>query len=201
MKISPLGDRIAVIADKAEQQTESGLFIATKANDIADTGTVVAVGPKAVEFKENDKIIFVKSTGKEVKLDGVAYTMLLTEEVIGIIRDNELLPVRDIVVCKDADFGDQTTSAGIIIKSNIKESQGIASRWMQVHKVGPDITFTKPGEWVLVEYGRWTESFKVDGIKEAYRVDPKGCLAVSDDKPETLYYNSDVIASEKKKLS
>lgn len=196
-----MGDRIVVKADAAEQQTESGLFIATKLNAVTDTGTVIAVGPEAVEFAEGNKVLFVKNTGNELKIDNQKYTVLNTEEVVGIINDNTLFPIRDIVVCADAEFGDQQTKAGIIIKSNIKESQGITARWMRVHKVGPDIDFIQPDEWVLVEYGRWTESFKVDGIEKAYRVDPKGCLAVTDQKPETLYYNSDVIASEKKTLS
>lgn len=195
-----MGDRIVVKADAAEQQTASGLFIATKVGAVTDTGTVIAVGPEATEFTKGDKVLFVKNTGNELKLDNEQLTVLATEEVIGIIKEGDLVAVRDRVVCADADFGDQQTKAGIIIKSNIKESQGITSRWMRVHKVGPEIDFISPGEWVLVEYGRWTESFKIDGIEKAYRVDPMGCLAASLEKPQTLYYNSDVIASEKKTL-
>jgi hypothetical protein len=114
--------------------------------------------------------------------------------------------IRDHILCTQADFGDQTTQAGIVIKSNINKSQGISSRWMQVFEVGPDIDWLTPGEWVLVEYGRWSNGLQVrddrlpNGEAEVWKVDPAGCLAASDTKPDTLYYNDQVIASERKSL-
>lgn len=199
MNLRPMGDRIVVRADELENTTKSGIVLTGSADRTTDTGTVIAVGPEATEFTVNDRVLFVKNTGKEINIDDDTFTVLNTEEVIGTVN-NELEAIRDVIVCCDAEFGDQQTSAGIIIKSNIKESQGITSRWMRVHKVGTNIDFLQPGDWVLVEYGRWTEGFEVDGIEEAYRVDPKGCMAVSDEKPDTLYYNSDVVASEKRSL-
>jgi hypothetical protein len=71
---------------------------------------------------------------------------------------------------------------------------------MQVYKVGPEVDFISVDEWVLVQYGRWTEGFMVDGIDKSYRVDPKGCLAAAPEKPDTVYYNSDVVMTEKKIL-
>lgn len=117
-------------------------------------------------------------------------------------------PIRDNILCINADFGDYVSDAGLIIKSNIKESQGITPRWMQVFAVGPDINWLQSGQWVLVEYGRWTESIEMqddrfdtdDNKMDVWKVDPKGCLAVADEKPNTFNYNSDVIASEKKTL-
>jgi co-chaperonin GroES (HSP10) len=112
-------------------------------------------------------------------------------------------PTRDNIICVDADFGDQTTAGGIIIKSNIKLSQGISSRWMQVFAVGPEIDSISAGDWVLVEYGRWTEEFSIsddrlpEGKALAWKVDPKGCMAVSSEKPETLYYNSAVVTADR----
>lgn len=191
-----MGDRIVVQADAAENTTKSGIVLATK-DKTTDTGTVIAAGPKATEFAEGDRVLFVKGTGKSIKLDGTEYTVLETAEIIGKVNA-ELEPVRNVIVCTDADFGDQVTQAGIVIKSNLKESQGITSRWMRVYKVGPKVDFIAPGEWVLVEYGRWTEAFEADNHDEAYRVDPKGCMAVSDEKPEAFYYNSDVVTAEKK---
>lgn len=200
MNLKPMGDRIVVRADELENTTKSGIVLTGSADRTTDTGTVIAVGPEATEFAAGDRVLFVKNTGKEINIEDDVLTVLNTEEVIGTVN-TELEAIRDVIVCCDAEFGDQQTSAGIIIKSNIKESQGITSRWMRVHKVGTDIDFLQPGDWVLVEYGRWTEGFEVDGIEEAYRVDPKGCMAVSDEKPDTLYYNSDVVASEKRSLA
>ena len=202
MNIRPLADKIAVIADAAETQTASGLFIATKANQTTTTATVVGVGPEATDyFYNNDRILFVHGTGQEMKLEDTTYTFLEANGVIGILKEDGLFPTHDNIVCADADLGDQTTSAGIIIKSNVKESQGITSRWMRVHKVGPEQELVSPDQWVLVEYGRWTEGFAVDDIDQCYRVDPLGLLAVSDDKPDTgLYYNDNVVATSKETL-
>lgn len=201
MTIKPLGKKIAAIADNAETQTESGLFIATKAGATTTKATVVGVGPEATEFNNNDRILFVDGTGQEMKLEDTTYTFLESNGVIGILNEDGLFPTHDNIVCTDADLGDQTTSAGIIIKSNVKESQGITSRWMRVHKVGPEQELVSPDQWVLVEYGRWTEGFAVDGLDECYRVDPLGLLAVSDEKPDTgLYYNDNVVATSKQQL-
>ena len=202
MNIRPLADKIAVIADPADTQTASGLFIATKAGATTTKATVVGVGPKATDYFSNeDRVLFVHGTGQEMKLEDTTYTFLEANGVIGILKEDGLFPTHDNIVCADADLGDQTTSAGIIIKSNVKESQGITSRWMRVHKVGPKQELVSPDQWVLVEYGRWTEGFAVDGHDECYRVDPLGLLAVSDEKPETgLYYNDNVVATSKQTL-
>ena len=202
MIIKPLADRLAVIADDAETQTESGLFIATKAGATTTKATVVGVGPEATDYFHNDdRIMFVSGTGQEMKIQDTTYTFLESNGVIGILKEDGLFATQDNIVCTDADLGDQTTSAGIIIKSNVKESQGITSRWMRVHKVGPEQELVSPDQWVLVEYGRWTEGFAVDGLDECYRVDPLGLLAVSDEKPNTgLYYNDNVVATSKQTL-
>ena len=202
MTIKPLADRLAVLADDAETQTESGLFIATKAGATTTKATVVGVGPEATDyFYNDDRIMFVSGTGQEMKIQDTTYTFLESNGVIGILKEDGLFPTHDNIVCTDADLGDQTTSAGIIIKSNVKESQGITSRWMRVHKVGPEQELVSPDQWVLVEYGRWTEGFAVDGLDECYRVDPLGLLAVSDEKPDTgLYYNDNVVATSKQQL-
>lgn len=202
MNIRPLADRLAVLADDAETQTESGLFIATKAGATTTKATVVGVGPEATDyFNDNDRVLFVAGAGQEMNIQDTTYTFLESDGVIGILKEDGLFPTHDNIVCTDADLGDQTTSAGIIIKSNVKESQGITSRWMRVHKVGPEQELVSPDQWVLVEYGRWTEGFAVDGLDECYRVDPLGLLAVSDEKPDTgLYYNDNVVATSKQQL-
>lgn len=197
MEIKPLGNRIVVKPDDFQDTTASGIVIAGATDRVTDTGAVVAVGPEVSGISANDQILFVKNTGAEIQLDGETYVTLTVEEVVGLINQS-LEPVEDVIVCSDADFGDQQTKAGIIIKSNLNESQGITSRWMRVHKVGPKVDVVSPGQWVLVEYGRWTNAFSADGVDKMYRVDPKGCMAVADEKPDTLYYNSDVVTADKK---
>jgi hypothetical protein len=94
----------------------------------------------------------------------------------------------DNILCTEGDFGDQTTESGIIIKSTMGKEEGVVPRWFKVFEVGPDIDWLQSGEWVLVEFGRWTEGFTVkdDRLEEGtklWKVDPTGCLATSSEKP------------------
>ena len=102
-------------------------------------------------------------------------------------------PIGDNILCTDGDFGDQTTRAGLIIKSTIGKEEGVVPRWFKVFAVGPEIDWLQPGQWVYVEYGRWTEGFKIhpqderlEQDQKIWKVEPKSCLAISDEKPDTL---------------
>lgn len=100
-------------------------------------------------------------------------------------------PLKDNIFCTDGDFGDQTTESGIIIRKTIGKEEGIVPRWFKIFEVGPDIDWLETGQWVLVEYGRWTEGLKVQDERlqpdeKIWKVDPKGCLAVSDSKPKDI---------------
>lgn len=111
----------------------------------------------------------------------------------------------DNILCINGDLGDQKTEAGIIIKSNLKQGQGITARWFQVFEVGSDIDYLESGDWVLVSYGRWTEHFRFTDERlgkeeKIWKVEPEGCLAKAKEKPNTLYYNTDKVASVNKTL-
>jgi co-chaperonin GroES (HSP10) len=100
--------------------------------------------------------------------------------------------INDNILCVDGDFGEQVTQSGIIIQNTSGKEEGIYSRWFKVFEVGPDIDWLTPGQWVYVEYGRWTEAMKLsddrfetdDNKADVWKVDPKGCLAVADEKPD-----------------
>lgn len=98
--------------------------------------------------------------------------------------------ISDHIVAINGDFGDQVTEAGIFIKTTAGKSEGIVPRWFQVHSVGTHSKMpVKAGQWILVEHGRWSDSFKFEDV-EYWRLDPIGCLAVQDEKPSfTLNYN------------
>jgi hypothetical protein len=112
----------------------------------------------------------------------------------------------DNILCVEGDFGEQTTAAGIIIQKTMGKSEGIVPRWFQVFEVGPDVNWVNPGEWVLVEYGRWTDGipvqddrFNTEGnIKTVWKVEPKSCLAVSDEKPEAINLSDNTALAAKK---
>ena len=80
----------------------------------------------------------------------------------------------------------------IIIANDDGKAHGVRNRWAHVFAVGDDVVDIEPGNWVLVEHGRWTRSRKIPEIideetKEPLRVYmleyPKSVIAVSDTYP------------------
>jgi len=95
---------------------------------------------------------------------------------------------KDNILCTDGDFGDKTTESGIIVKSTIGSDEGIAPRWFQAFDVGPEIDWVKPGQWLYVSYGRWTEGFKIadDRLEpgsKIWKVEGDACMMISDNNP------------------
>lgn len=122
----------------------------------------------------------------------------------------KLRAIRDNILCTDGDFGDKVTDSGLIIKSTIGKAEGITPRWFKVFEVGPEIDWCKPGQWLFVEYGRWTEAMTVeddrfdspDKRNKIWKVDPKGCIVISDEEPDlkTITFNSEAVGAMKKTL-
>ena len=59
---------------------------------------------------------------------------------------------------------------------------------VQVFEIGPDVDWLEPGQWVYVEYGRWTEGFtckddRLEDGQKIWKVDPNGCMLISDEEP------------------
>lgn len=103
-------------------------------------------------------------------------------------------PIRDDVIVSDMDFGEIVTKAGIVIKSDDGKAHGIKPRWGKVYKVGPDQKDVVPGQWVLVEHGRWSRKVKINegnGEVEIQKVDIKCMLAVADEKPSDAYIGTE----------
>jgi co-chaperonin GroES (HSP10) len=95
--------------------------------------------------------------------------------------------LHDHVIVSDLQVGERISRGGIVLLDDNAKSTGIRPRWAQVHVVGAKQTDVEPGQWVLVEHGRWTRGFKLEndqGVERTvYRVDVDAILAVSDQKP------------------
>lgn len=107
----------------------------------------------------------------------------------------KIRPLKDRIIAIQGELEETVTASGILLKSSVDRETGISPRWFQVFEVGSEIDWIKPDQWVLVEYGRWTEGFLLEDQRlpepeRAWRIDPAGCLMVSDHKPDTVYYNS-----------
>jgi co-chaperonin GroES (HSP10) len=107
------------------------------------------------------------------------------------IKCKDVIPLHDHIIVSDMNFAEQVTQAGLIIGSDNGKSEGIKPRWAKVFTVGKDQHKIKPGDWILIEHGRWTRGAKVElasgTIAEIRRVENKSIMMVSDEKPNDVY--------------
>ena len=91
---TPLHDRILVRRIEEAATTRGGLIIPDSAKDKPQEGEIIAIGkgktndegklfPLAV--RENDRILFGKYSGTEIKIEGEELLIMKEEEVLGVI--------------------------------------------------------------------------------------------------------------------
>ncbi len=95
MKLRPLQDRILVQRVEEETTTKGGIIIPDTAKEKPVEGKVIAVGSGKVggegkrvplEIKKDDRILFGKYAGTEVKIEGNEYLIMREDDVLGIIE-------------------------------------------------------------------------------------------------------------------
>ncbi len=95
MNLKPLGDRVIVEPLEKEEQTASGIYIPETAKERPQEGLVLAVGPGRVlddgtrsqmEVAVDNKVIFAKYAGTEIKLDDKKYLILKESDILAIVQ-------------------------------------------------------------------------------------------------------------------
>lgn len=114
----------------------------------------------------------------------------LTTRVKGSVR-----PIRNRVIVRDMEFGEQTTAGGIIITSDDGKDRGIKPRWGRVAAKGNENKDPfDVGDWILVEHGRWTRGFEVemeDGTVETMRtVEAESILGWQTETPDNILFGN-----------
>ncbi len=94
--------------------------------------------------------------------------------------NGELEPMPDSVLVTDIEQGMQKTQSGIFLPDDDQTERGIRPRWAKVYATGKNIDFVKPGDWVLVEHGRWTRGVETDSGNVVRMVESDACLLASD---------------------
>lgn len=94
MKIRPLHDRILVERIEEDDKTKGGIIIPDTAKEKPMQGKVIAVGKGKVnekgqviapDVKKEDRILFSKYAGTDVKIDGKEHLIIREDDVLGII--------------------------------------------------------------------------------------------------------------------
>ena len=93
MNLKPLGDRVILKQDEAEETTASGLYIASSNKEKPCCGKIVAVGEGKrdnngnlipIPVKEGDRVIYSKYGGNEVEVDGEEYILVKADDIYGV---------------------------------------------------------------------------------------------------------------------
>lgn len=95
MNIRPLNDRVLVLRIEGEEKTPGGIIIPDTAKEKPQEGKVVAVGPGKLDdegkriplqVKKNDRVLFGKYSGTDIKIDGVEHLIMREDDILGIIE-------------------------------------------------------------------------------------------------------------------
>ena len=95
MKIRPLQDRIIVKRMEEAEMTKGGIIMTDSAKEKPMEGEVIAVGNGKVldngqksvpDVKSEDKVLFSKYAGTEVKINGEEHLIMREDDILGIIE-------------------------------------------------------------------------------------------------------------------
>ena len=95
MKLRPLNDRVLVLRIEGVEKTAGGIIIPDTVKEKPQEGKVVAAGPgklnekgerAPLDVKENDRILFGKYAGTEIKIDGVEHLILREDDILGVLE-------------------------------------------------------------------------------------------------------------------
>ena len=93
MNLKPLGDRVIIKQDDAEQTTASGLYIAQETKERPSSGVVLAVGEGKVSdagerlpmpVAVGDRVVYGKFAGQEIENEGEKVVILRADDIIAI---------------------------------------------------------------------------------------------------------------------
>ena len=97
MKVKPLGDRIVVRREAAEEASAGGIVLPDNAKNKPQRGTIMAVGPgkllkdgsrRGLQVKEGDNVLFTSWAGDEFKDRANAGEILVMreEDVLAVLE-------------------------------------------------------------------------------------------------------------------
>ena len=95
LNMKPLGDRVIVKPDPAEEKTAAGLLIAKDAQEKPQRGTVVAVGEGKLDKNgnlvkpgvvEGESVLYSKYGGTEVSVDEEELIILRADDIYAVVE-------------------------------------------------------------------------------------------------------------------
>jgi chaperonin GroES len=96
VNLKPLGDRVVVEHVEQSDKSAGGVFLPDTAKEKPQEGRVLAVGSGRtldngtklpMDVKPGDRIIYSKSSGSEIKVDGKEYLIISEKDVLAVFND------------------------------------------------------------------------------------------------------------------
>ncbi|PJF43028.1 MAG: co-chaperone GroES [Chloroflexota bacterium] len=96
LKLRPLADRVVVEPIEGEEVTAGGILLPETAKEKPQQGKILAVGQGRrdedgelipMEVKVDDKVLYAKYAGTEVKVDGKKLLILKESDILAVITD------------------------------------------------------------------------------------------------------------------
>jgi chaperonin GroES len=85
--IEPLGARVLIQPLEQQSRTASGIILPETSKEKPQTGLVIAVGDdEDIKVKVDDKVLFAKYTGTEVKFDGIDYLLMDHSDILARVN-------------------------------------------------------------------------------------------------------------------
>ena len=93
-RLQPLGDRVVIRREIAEEKTKGGLYLPDTAKDKPARGTVISIGEGKLldngtrshfQIKEGDKVLFLSYAGEEFKIGDDELLLMRESDVLAII--------------------------------------------------------------------------------------------------------------------
>lgn len=93
LKFRPLGNRVLILPEKPQEKTAGGLLLPEAAQKESQRGEVVACGQGEYAEKgnwvepqvlEGQTVLFAKYGGTEIEIDGVAYLVMRSTDLLGV---------------------------------------------------------------------------------------------------------------------
>jgi len=94
IKIQPLGDRVVVQREDAEEVTAGGIVLPDSAQDKPARGKVLSVGEgrllddgtrKALQIKKGDRVLFSSYAGEPFKLGDQELMLMREEDILAVV--------------------------------------------------------------------------------------------------------------------
>lgn len=94
MNLKPLTDRVILKQVEAEETTASGIILTGDAKEKPQEAIVLAVGPGGIvdgkevkmEVKVNDRVIYSKYAGTDVKIKGEELKIVRQSDILAIVE-------------------------------------------------------------------------------------------------------------------